>query len=138
MAALVTIVTMTISIPIGMQGYLNFGDILIFASALLFGPQVALIAGGLGSALADLLSGYAVWIPITLLAKGLEGYIAGKICFNSKSKKRCLLGISLAGFVMVLVYYLGGVILVYSTEGFKAALFSALSAVPFNILQVIS
>lgn len=64
MAALVTIVTMTISIPIGMQGYLNFGDILIFASALLFGPQVALIAGGLGSALADLLSGYAVWIPI--------------------------------------------------------------------------
>ena len=57
---------------------------------------------------------------------------------NSKSKKRCLLGIILAGFVMVLVYYLGGVILVYSTEGFKAALFSALSAVPFNILQVIS
>lgn len=138
MAALVTIVTMVIVIPIGLQGYLNFGDILIFSSALIFGPEVGFIAGGLGSALADLLSGYAAWIPITLLAKGLEGYIAGKMCYRTKSKKQYFLGICLSGFVMVFTYYIGGVILVFSSEGFKAALSSALSAVPFNILQVIS
>ncbi|WP_058485451.1 ECF transporter S component [Defluviitalea phaphyphila] len=137
MAALVTAMTMAIAIPIGNQGYLNFGDIMIFTSALLFGPQVGLIAGGIGSALADLLSGYGVWIPITLIAKGLEGYIAGLICFKAKSQMKNLIGIIISGFIMIFVYYIGGVILTFSSEGILPAIIASLSGIPFNILQVV-
>lgn len=135
--ALVTVMTMAISIPIGIQGYLNFGDIMIFASALLFGPEVGLIAGGIGSALADLLNGYAAWIPITLVAKGLEGYIAGKMCFHRNDKKQNIIGIIVSGFIMIFVYYVGGVILAFSSEGFVPALIAGFSGIPFNFLQVI-
>ncbi|NLK21019.1 MAG: ECF transporter S component [Epulopiscium sp.] len=137
--ALVTVVTMAISIPIsGTQGYLNFGDIMIFASAFLFGPQVGIIAGGIGSALADLLGGFPAWIPITLVAKGLEGYIAGKVCYNAKSKTQKLVGIVAAGFSMVFVYYMGLVItLSFSNKEFVNALLGGFAEVPFNILQVV-
>lgn len=138
MAALVTVMTMTISIPIGSQGFLNFGDIMIFTSALLFGPQVGLIAGGLGSALADLLLGYPIWIPITLIAKGLEGYIAGKISYNAKSMSQKLIGIVAGGFCMIYIYFIGGVIIAFSSDGLIPAIVAGLSGVPYNILQVVA
>ena len=34
-----------------------------------------MIAGGIGSALADILTGYSHWAIFTLIIKGLEGYI---------------------------------------------------------------
>lgn len=137
MVALVTIMTMTISIPIGSQGFLNFGDIMIYASALLFGPQVGLIAGGIGSALADLLLGYPLWIPITLAAKGLEGYVAGKLCLNTKSMAQKLVGIAIGGLCMIFVYFIGGVLLAFSSDGLVPAIAAGLSGIPYNVLQVI-
>ena len=47
-----------------------------------WGPLPALVAGGLGSALADLLTGYAHWAPWTLVIKGIEGWIAAAIGFH--------------------------------------------------------
>lgn len=137
MAALVTVMTMTISIPIGSQGFLNFGDIMIFTSALLFGPQVGLIAGGIGSALADLLLAYPIWIPITLVAKGLEGYVAGKLSLNAKTISQRIIAISAGGFCMIFVYFIGGVILTFSGDGLMPAIGAGLSGVPYNILQVV-
>ncbi|NLK96960.1 MAG: ECF transporter S component [Epulopiscium sp.] len=138
MAALVTVMTMTISIPIGSQGFLNFGDIMIFASALVFGPQVGMITGGLGSALADLLLGYPVWIPITLVAKGLEGYVVGKLCSNARSMPQKLIGIVAGGFCMIFVYFIGGVILTLSNDGLIPAIAAGLSGIPYNVLQVVA
>ncbi|HEY8497562.1 MAG TPA: ECF transporter S component, partial [Limnochordales bacterium] len=71
-AALVAAATMFVQIPMPAgQGYANVGDAVIFVFAALFGPTVGLAAGGIGSALADVLTGYAVWAPFTLVIKGV-------------------------------------------------------------------
>ena len=76
MIDLVCMATMVIQIPIPMtEGYVNIGDSIIFVTSILFGPISGMIAGGFGSALADILTGYSHWALFTLLIKGFEGYI---------------------------------------------------------------
>jgi len=55
--ALTCIATMLIQIPIPL-GYAHLGDSVILITAYLFGPVVGALAGGIGSAMADILTGY--------------------------------------------------------------------------------
>ena len=129
MAALVTVATFLVQIPIpATKGYLNFGDIMIFVSSLTFGPIIGGFAGGVGSAISDAASGYAYFAPFTLLIKGLEGIIAGFIS-NRKSKKRAVLAVAVAGIEMVSGYFLAEFFGL--SEGWAAA-----AEVPFNVLQI--
>ena len=73
--AMVCVATMLIRIPT-MVGYTNLGDGFILLSAFLFGPFYGAVAGGIGSMLADILSGYAFYAPATLVIKGLIAVIA--------------------------------------------------------------
>ncbi len=59
------------------QGYFNLGESMVYAAAVLGGPLVGALAGGVGSALADLYLGYGHYAPGTLVIKGLEGLIVG-------------------------------------------------------------
>ena len=78
LTALGAAVTLAVRIPMpATEGYLNLGDGIIIAGALLFGPIAAAAARGVGSALADLYGGYSHWALPTLAIKGLEGYIVG-------------------------------------------------------------
>ena len=78
LVALTAVATMIIKIPTpATRGYINVGDSVIFVAALLFGAKVGGIAGGAGSALADVLLGYTHYAPITLVVKGIEGMIVG-------------------------------------------------------------
>lgn len=61
------------------QGYFNLGESMIYTAAALGGPWVAMVAGGLGSALADLYLGYGQYAPGTLVIKAVEGFLAGFI-----------------------------------------------------------
>ena len=74
LTAIVTVTTFY-SIPTpNTQGFINFGDDIIFIAGIFFGPFAGLIAGGLGSAFADMILGYTVtWAPFTLVIKGAEG-----------------------------------------------------------------
>ena len=84
MAALVAVATLFIHIPIPMQsGYCNLGDALILCSGALLGPWAA-AAAAVGSAMADLLLGYAVYAPATAVIKGAMGWIAGGLCVRAK------------------------------------------------------
>ncbi len=76
LTALTAAATMLIRIPTPTKGYLNLGDTLVNLSAWLLGPVYGAAAGGIGSALADLLSGYAVYCPATLVIKCLMGLAA--------------------------------------------------------------
>lgn len=105
MSALVTVGTMVIRIPNTMGGYFNVGEVMIFVAALTFNPLVGGVAGGLGSALADILMGYPVFALPTLVIKGLEGLIAGMIA-NRKSVYRDVLAVVAAGTEMVIGYFL--------------------------------
>lgn len=135
MIGLTAVATMVITIPIvGTQGFVNFGDVVIFITAILFGPQVALLAGGLGSALGDILLGYAHWAPYTLVIKGLEGLVTGLLAyrmFSGGSIKwgKGLLGLILGACVMIAGYYAAGGIMF----GFKVSLLS----IPGNAFQAL-
>ena len=114
--ALVTVATYLIRIPIpATNGYINAGDSMIFLAGIIFGPQVGLIAGGIGSALADLLAGYAQYAPITLIVKGLEGWVVGKIALQASKRANLglkdILALLIGGLVMVVGYYCGEAIL---------------------------
>ena len=57
-AALTCVATMVIKIPSPMDGYLNLGDCVVLAAGWMLAPGYGFAAAGLGSALADLFSGY--------------------------------------------------------------------------------
>jgi uncharacterized membrane protein len=78
-AALVFVTTFITKIPIvATGGYFNFGDSLIFVAALLYGPLVGGLAGGIGAAIADIIGGYPIFAPGTLIIKFFEGEITGR------------------------------------------------------------
>lgn len=107
--ALVAAATLALRIPMpATQGYLNLGDALIIAGALLSGGRVGGLAGGLGSALADLYGGYTHWAPFTLVIKGGEGLLIGWLGNRPGARRGWLLrmGIAAAGMAwMVLGYF---------------------------------
>ena len=76
MTALACVATMIIKIPSPLKGYLNLGDCIVLAAGWMLSPAYGFLAAGLGSALADLFSGYATYAPATFLIKGLMAVIA--------------------------------------------------------------
>jgi len=87
MIALVFVLTFAIKIPVPFtRGYIHLGDSMIFISAILFGRRVGALAGGLGSALADLVGGYAYWAIPTLIIKSVMGALVGWISDSYRNK----------------------------------------------------
>jgi len=130
MAALVAVATFLIQIPVpATGGYINLGDIMLFVSALTFGPIVGGLSGGIGSFISDVISGYAIYAPFTFIIKGLEGTIAGTIS-NRKAIWRDLIAVTIAGTEMVGGYFLA--------EFFPLSLrWAALAEVPGNVTQIL-
>ena len=113
--ALVCLSTMAIQIPIPL-GYIHPGNALILLTAFLFGPGAGAAAAGPGSALADLVTGFAYWSLPTLLIKGIMGFIAGLVTYRlNKSHKvysiKTLLGALAAVAVMIAGYFIAGSII---------------------------
>jgi uncharacterized membrane protein len=104
MAALVAVGTLIVRIPNPMGGYFNVGDVMIFVAALTFNPIVGGFAGGVGSAIADMI-GFPVFAVPTLIIKGLEGLLAGLIT-SRKSVFRDVLAVVVAGSEMIIGYFL--------------------------------
>ena len=126
MSALVTVGTLIVRIPNPMGGYFNVGDVMIFVAALTFNPLIGGVAGGLGSAIADII-GFPVFAIPTLVIKGLEGLLASLIT-NKKNVYRDVLAVVAAGTEMVIGYFL--------VELYLWGLGGALGEVPANIAQI--
>jgi uncharacterized membrane protein len=76
--ALVAAATMVFSIYIpATRGYFNIGETMVYTTALLFGPSIGAVAGGLGSMIADLLLGFPHYAPGTVIIKAVEAAIVG-------------------------------------------------------------
>lgn len=110
-AALICVATMLIQIPMPGAGYVNFGDCFILVAAWVLGPVYGFAAGGIGSALADLFSGYPIYAPGTFVIKGLIAVAAALVAhvIIKKTGKRIVSFIvgSIAGeLVMVWGYFL--------------------------------
>lgn len=75
--ALVALATMVLVVNIpATSGYFNIGETVIYVAAILFGPYVGAISGGVGAAIADALLAPAYW-PGTLVIKAFEGALVG-------------------------------------------------------------
>ena len=78
--ALVCIFTIMIQVYIpATKGYFNIGEAAIYILSMLLPPVASGLSAGLGSSLADILTGYLHYAPATFIIKGLEGYIASTL-----------------------------------------------------------
>ena len=130
MGALATIGTLIFAFPIpATSGYFNFGDVMVQIAALVFGPVVGALAGGLGSGLADLLGGWYVYVIPTTLIKGTEGYITGKLAGEKEGRtlKTTLIAWA-AGAVMIPLGY-------FIFQSFLYGVSAAAVEIPFNVFQ---
>ena len=128
MSALVAVGTLIVRIPNPMGGYFNVGDVMIFVTALTFNLLIGGVAGGLGSAIADII-GFPLFAIPTLVIKGLEGLLASLIT-NKKNVFRDVLAVVAAGTEMVIGYF------VVELFVLQWGLGGALAEVPANIAQV--
>lgn len=131
LAALCCVATMILKIPSPLKGYINLGDCVVLLSGWLMPPVYGFAAAGIGSALADLFSGYVVYAPATFLIKGLMALIA-HYCFkglHNKSGKTTarIIGGTLAEMEMILGYF--------AFEGFLYGFAPSLVNIPANAVQ---
>jgi uncharacterized repeat protein (TIGR04002 family) len=68
--ALVFVFTAFLHIP-SHTGYTHIGDAFIYLAACLLPLPYALFVGAVGAMLADLLTGFALWAPASILIKGV-------------------------------------------------------------------
>lgn len=76
--ALVALATMAFSVYIpATRGYFNIGEVMVYTTAILLGSKIGAFAGGVGSMLSDILLGYSIFAPATLVIKAIEGGLVG-------------------------------------------------------------
>jgi len=102
--ALVLVATIAIQLYIpATGGYFNLGESMIYVAAILGGPVVAAVAGGVGAALADVLSAYTVFAPGTLVIKAAEGFVVGYLYAKLRKYRNIAFPLSiLLGIVVAL------------------------------------
>lgn len=131
-ASMVCVCTLCVQIPSPMNGYINLGDVLVLVSAFLLGSRYGALAAGLGSALADLFSGYALYAPGTLVIKAATALLAAILAEKSSRRLPATLRRVLAALAGEAVMVLG--YLLYSWF-FLAHGAAAIASIPGNILQ---
>lgn len=134
-AALVAVMTAFIKVPTGInEGYLHFGDSMIYLAGCLLGPYAA-VAAAIGGALADILAGAAVWAIPTAIIKACNSVpfiIATAMYVKRKGSHKI---IHLSTLLMTLA---SGLITIFGyllAEGLMYSFPSALTSVPFSIVQ---
>ena len=125
-SALVFVITAYLHIPT-YNGYVHCGDGLIFLAACILPMPYSIVVGALGAMLADLLTGFAIWAPGSMLIKGALAAL-----FSYKAKKilttKNLIMLLPAALISVVGYYLYEVLI---TGNFVAPL----AGIPASIIQ---
>ena len=128
-AALVFVITAYLHIPT-YNGYVHCGDGLIFLAACILPMPYSIVVGALGAMLADLLTGFAIWAPGSMLIKGALAAL-----FSYKSKKilttKNLIMLLPAALISVVGYYLYEALI---TGNFV----SPLAGIPASIIQAVA
>ncbi len=133
-AALCCITTMIIKIPSPLKGYLNLGDCIVLLAGWLLSPTYGFLAAGLGSALADIFSGYLIYAPATFIIKGVMAIIAFYGYKSLKAKKTGTVSRTICGAAAEIFMVLG----YYIFEGFLYGFVASLVNIPANAVQGIA
>lgn len=134
LASLTCVATMIIKIPSPLKGYVNLGDCIVLVAGWILSLTYGFLAAGLGSALADIFSGYVVYAPATFVIKGIMALVA-YYGFKMLRKKignlpsRIISGV-FAEIIMILGYFV--------FEGFMYGFVPSLVNIPANGMQAIA
>lgn len=132
--AMITAVTLVLSlliiIPVpAVNGIVTLLDAGIYCAGLAFGSLGGGVVGALTGLLIDLISGYSIWAPFSLLIHGLQGMLYGLIIEKyGTDNKSMLFALSVAGLIMVGGYAIATEYLYGGGSGW--------ASIPSNIVQV--
>lgn len=130
--ALVYVFTAFVNVQLpfgGKGGLIHLGNIPLFLFAIIFGKKTGAIAGGIGMAAFDLLSGWTLWAPFTLVIVGTMGFVTGLLTEKQKSTFYVAVAMALACVIKVIGYYVAeGVI--YGNW------YVPVASIPGNLIQV--
>lgn len=130
-AALTCIATSIIKIPSPLNGYINPGDCVILLAGWMTSPLYSFLAASIGSALADIFSGFILYAPATFIIKGMMAVCAytGYRLLQKRTPNHSAYLISGTGaeLVMILGYFL--------FEGILYGFSSAMLNIPANGMQ---
>ena len=132
LAALTTVATLLIQIPSPTKGYINTGDVLVNLSAWILGPLYGSAAAGIGSALADLISGYTVYAPATLIIKATMAVVSYFVFKRLNKNRNTVLALLPAAAAAEMIMILGYAVFAGFLYG---SVSTALLSVPENIVQ---
>ncbi|MFR1832422.1 MAG: ECF transporter S component [Lachnospiraceae bacterium] len=126
-AALACAATLSVRIPTpGTGGYIHPGDGIVILCGLFFSPGWAMLTAGIGSALADLLGGYFIYVPITFLIKGFIALFTSLLFASLSRKSDSFWPAVIGGGIIDIIMVAGGYFLcesvLYGVSGAAASL----------------
>ena len=125
--AIVFVLTAYLQIPSN-TGYVHIGDAFIMLSACLLPTPYAVFVGAAGAALADCLTGFALWAPASLVIK------AATVLFFTSKKEMIITFKNLLALIPFAVLCIGGY---YLYEAFISGNFVAPAAgIIGSVMQV--
>ena len=112
--AIITVLTACFQIKTVNDGYIHFGDSMIYLAACLLPAPYAIFAGSVGGAMADILSGSAVWALPTLIIKALNTlpfifamkYLRKKESDSKIITKTMIIMSAVSGIITIVGYWL--------------------------------
>lgn len=121
---------LNIKLPIAANGGLvHLGNVPLFIGAIIFGKKLGAIAGGVGMALFDLLSGWTLWAPFTLIIVASMGFVVGLIAEKKPKFVWFVVAMIAACAIKITGYYIA--------EGIIYGNFIApLTSIPGNLVQI--
>ncbi len=131
-AALICVATMIIKIPTPVtSGYIHPGDAFVILAGIFLGPLYGALAAGIGSALADLIGGYFLYLPITFFVKAIMAAVVYYIYYIAARKvtkplTKCIF-CGIAATAIVVLGYLAFELIIYGP--------AAIASVPANLVQ---
>ena len=134
-SALTLIATLVITIP-SSTGYIHMGDALVLLSAYFLGPINGAVAAGLGSALADIISGYTIFAVPTLIIKAIVAFVAGYLYSKAKTQsfwKLLVFGV-IGEIFMVIGYFIVEIILSGSVATAAVGIYGSMVQSIFGII----
>lgn len=114
----------------GAGGLVHLGNVPLLIGAMIYGKRTGAIAGALGMGLFDILSGWAVWAPCTIITCGMMGFVVGSICEKRRGMIYRVWAIIAALGIKICGYY------IYESAVLGNGLVAALKSIPGNVIQV--
>ena len=139
MSTIVFLTTFIPKIPIPL-GYAHMGDAAIFLIVMLIPKRPALLAAAIGSALADLIGGFYLWIGPTILIKFVMAYIVYVIARPQRTNSgiiKSAFAFTAASLWMTLGYVVFGALLYDSIAAGLASAYGLLAKSAVNIIAAI-